>query len=113
MKHDIINKIFQNIKIKSEYFEKINIGFTNDIYCINNDFILKFCKDYKNEINFKKEVFLYDIFKEKIPIPKIIYYDNSKKLLNKDFMIYKKISGDNLYEKWHLITINEKKNIIK
>lgn len=105
--------LLQNNLEKAESIEKIKIGFTNDVYSINDKYILKVCKDINNEGNFEREVFFYDLFRDKIPVPRIISYDNSKKLYNKFFTIYHKIQGDNLYSKWHLISNSERKSIIK
>tara|TARA_Y100000310_G_scaffold322941_1_gene382681 strand:- start:2243 stop:3166 length:924 start_codon:yes stop_codon:yes gene_type:complete len=99
---------------KIHSIKKIGIGFNNEIYSINDKFILKICKKKSNESKFKKEVFAYNFFKDKIPVPKIIYSDTSKKILKNYFMIYYKIKGeDSLYAKWHSFNDNEKKEIIK
>ncbi len=114
MDKKIVEQIFiqHNLgKVKS--FKKIGIGFTNEVYSVNDEFILKVCEDEDNEEKFEREVFFYDFFKDKIPVPKIILYDNSKKIYDKFFMIYPKIQGDNLYSKWHLMSNSERKNIIK
>lgn len=114
MEQKIVEKIFQEHglgKVKS--VKKIEIGFTNIIYLINDKFILKVCEDESNEEKFEIEVFFYNFFKDKIPIPKISVFDKSKTIYGKFFMIYPKIEGDNLYSKWHLLSNDEKKNIIK
>ena len=98
-------------KVKS--IKKIKIGFTNKVYSINDKFILKICEDVNNKNNFEREVFLYNFFKDKIPVPKIILYDNSKNIYNKPFMIYNKIQGENLYSIWHLLNNFERRDIIK
>lgn len=108
-----IKQIFQKNNIIINSIEKINIGFTNEIYSINNKYILRVCKKKSNEKNFIKEVFLLTLFKDKIPVPKIIYYDTSKKVINKYFMICDKIEGDNLYSKWHLLNDLKRRNVIK
>lgn len=97
-------------EIKS--FQKIEIGWTNKVYSVNNDFILKVCEDEGNEEKFEREVFFYKFFENKIPVPKIRVYDNSKKIYGKFFMIYPKIMGDNLYSKWHLLNNEQRKNIV-
>ncbi len=71
------------------------------------------CEDEENEKNFEKEVFFYNLFRDKIPVPKIVAYDNSKTIYDKFFMIYPMISGDNLYSKWHLMSNTQRKDIIK
>ena len=93
-------------------FKKIEIGWTNKVYSVNGDFILKVCEDETNEEKFEREVFFYHFFENKIPVPKISVYDNSKKLYGKFFMIYPKIDGDNLYSKWHLLNDDERKSIV-
>ncbi len=109
-----VEKIFLQYNLgEVNSIQKIEIGFTNKVYVVNNKFILKVCEDKENEKNFEKEVFFYNLFKEKIPVPKIEVYDNSKKILDRFFMIYPKIRGDNLYSKWHLLSDSKRKNIIK
>ncbi len=110
----IIEKIFYKNKIgEINSVEKIDIGFTNEIYSINNKFILKICKSKSNEKNFRKEVLYYRLFRGKIPVPKLIFYDTSKKVLNHFYIVYHKIDGDNLYSQWHLLNNQERKSIIK
>lgn len=114
MDKKIIEKIFTESNLgEIKSIKKIDIGFTNKVYSINDNFILKICEDEDNKENFEKEVFFYDFFEDKIPVPKVIFYDNSKSIYNKFFIIYPKIQGDNLYAKWHLMTDDERKNIIK
>ena len=118
MAHDIDKRVIEKIFLKNKIekaisIKKIDIGFTNDVYLINHKFILKVCKNENNENNFKKKIFYYKLFKGKIPVPNLIFYDTSKKVLNKYFMVYHKIEGDNLYSKWHLLSNEERKKIIK
>ena len=114
MKKEEIEKIFRENKLsKVDSIEKIEIGFTNEVYLINGKFILKVCEDKDNEINFDKEVFFYSFFKKKLSVPKIKVYDNSKKIYNRFYMIYPKIEGDNVYSKWHLLNNKEREKIVK
>ena len=39
--------------------EKINVGFTNTIYSINDSFIVKVCTNTNNEESFSKEIEFY------------------------------------------------------
>ncbi len=109
-----IEQIFLKKELgKVRSIKKIEIGFSNEVYSINDKFILKICKDENNEKNFEKEIFFYDFLKDKIPVPNVVFYDNSKKIYNKFFMVYRKIKGDNLYSKWHLMKNSERKMVIK
>ena len=59
---EIINKIIEhNKELFGDDFnvEKINVGFTNAIYKVNNSFIVKICNDIDNEDKFKKEIDFY------------------------------------------------------
>jgi aminoglycoside phosphotransferase (APT) family kinase protein len=109
-----IKYIFKENKLEPiKEIKKIEIGFTNKVYSINEKYILKVCEDITNENNFEWEVYFYKSFKTKIPVPEVIIYDKTKRIYNKNYMIYKKIQGDNLYFKWHLMNNFERKKIIQ
>lgn len=92
MHKNTIKKIFQKHNLQeAKSITKINIGFTNIVYSVENKYIIKICKDYDNEENFEKEVFFYNLFKSKIPVPNVIVYDKSKSIYHRHFMIYDKI----------------------
>lgn len=114
MEKKIVEKIFESHDLgKVESVANIEIGFTNKVYLVNDSFILKVCDDESNEQKFESEVFFYNFFKDKIPVPKISVFDKSKSVYGKFFMIYPKIEGDNLYAKWHLLSNEQRKIIIK
>lgn len=113
MNKDIAKKIFSENNLgEIESFEKIEVGFTNKVYDINDQFILKVCEDEKNERMFEVETFFYNFFKNKITVPDVKIFDKSKKIYDKFFMIYPKIVGDNLYALWHLLNNEQRKSII-
>lgn len=114
MNQIITKKIFQEHGLdKVESIKKIEIGFTNEVFLINNKFILKVCEDKSNEEQFEQEVYFYNLFKKQIRVPEIKVFDKSRSIYNRFFTIYPKIEGDNLYSKWHLFSNEERKNIIK
>lgn len=51
--------------------KKISIGFTNTIYNINDEFIIKICTNPQNEENFKKEIEFYKVNSDNDLIPKL------------------------------------------
>ncbi len=113
MEDKIINIFVELWLEKVIEIKKIDIWFTNDIFIVNDKYIIKICKKSGNQKNFEKEVFLYNLFSDKILVPKILYYDKSKKLINKHYYICNKIEGDNLYSVWHLLKETERKKFIK
>lgn len=109
-----IKKIFEKNQICDSVnsIEKIEIGFTNKVYLVNKKFILKICESEDNEENFRKENYCYNIFKNKLPVPKVLVFDESKRIYDKSYFIYEYIEGDNLYLKWLLLNDLERKSII-
>lgn len=114
MDKKIVEKIFKEHNLGTVHsIANIDIGFTNKVYRVNENFILKACEDESNEKKFEIEVFLYNYFKDNIPVPRISVFDKSKRIYDKFFMIYPMIEGDNLYSKWHLLNNDQRKSIIK
>ena len=93
-------------------FKSLEVGFTNEVYEVNNKYVLKICGDKSGEVRFRREAKLYNYFKGILPVPNLISFDNSKALLQKSFMIYHKIEGKNLYNVWHTYSDQQKKNLI-
>lgn len=113
---DIINKI---IKQNKELFEtnpnikKINIGFTNTIYNIDNKYIIKICTNKNNEDNFKKEIEFYKTNQDNELIPKLYYSDTNKKDIPYYYEIIEKLEGISLYNVWHTFSEEQRENVIK
>lgn len=95
-----------------ESLNRIEIGWTNKVYSVNDNLILKVCDDESNEEGFAREAFFYEFFENKMPVPRIRVYDNSRKLYSKAFMVYPKVTGDNLYSKWHLLNDDQRRDIV-
>lgn len=114
VKNNFIRQIFTKAGIgKIHSIQRIEIGFSNNVYSIDNKYILKIGKSAEDEENLKKDIYFCNLFKDKLPVPKIIYSDISKKLTDKIFFIYHKIQGDNLYNVWHLCSDSQRKRYIK
>lgn len=111
---EINNIFFEKTKIKPKMILKVDIGFSTDVYNIDNKYILRINKLGKISDNcFKKAYFLYDFFKDKIPCPEVLVFDDSNKIIPYTYGIYKMIKGDNLAYVWHTYTEKEKELIIK
>lgn len=113
---DVINKIVISNKSlfgSNPIVEKINIGFTNTLYSINNSFIVKICTNISNEEKFKKEINFYNSNKDNDLIPKLYYSCIDKKDVPYMYEIIEKIDGESLYNVWYKLDENERENIIK
>lgn len=91
---------------------RITIGFTNEVYQVD-DYILKVCVKPENEPNFRKEEFLYDLLRQTAPVPHVVVADDSRTLLNKPYMIYKRLPGEPAASHWHEMTDVQRKLFIQ
>jgi len=109
---DIILK-HQNLFGKMPDIKKINAGFTNFVYSINDSFVLKICINSDNEENFQKEINFYKNNENSEYIPKFYYCDTSKKTFPYMYEIIEKIEGKSLYDLWHALSEEKREEIIK
>lgn len=93
--------------------EKINVGFTNTLYRVNDSYIVKVCTDVDNEEEFKKEIAFYNSNKDNSLIPKL-YYSNTDKIdVPYFYEILEKVNGVSLYNVWHTYTEEQRGDIIR
>lgn len=113
---ELVEKIIEknkNLFGNNPSINKINIGFTNTIYNVDDKYIIKICSDIKNEINFQKEIDFYNTNKDNDLIPKLYYADNTKNDVPYFYEILEKIDGVTLYNVWHTLNENEREDVIK
>ncbi len=117
---DLVEKIVNTIlKQNTTLFginptvEKINVGFTNTIYNINNSFIVKICTNSNNEDKFQKEIDFYKTNEENNLIPKLYYSSIDKKDIPYFYEIIEKVDGVSLYNVWHTFSEEQREEIIK
>ena len=112
----IIEKIIeQNKKLFGENakFEKVNVGFTNTIYIVNDMYVVKICTNYDNERSFEKEINFYKSNVNNNLIPKL-YYSNIEKIdVPYYYEIIEKAPGVSLYNVWHTLDESKREEIIK
>ncbi len=113
---EVINKIVQqNLLLfgNNPKIEKINVGFTNTIYKVNDDFIVKICTDSENESNFLREINFYKENRENSLIPKLYYASTDKDMIPYFYEIIEKVEGVSLYNIWHTFSDKQREDIIK
>lgn len=93
--------------------EKINVGFTNTIYNINDSYILKICTNVDNENNFQKEINFYNSNKDNTLIPKLYSSSTNKDEIPYYYEIIEKVNGVSLYNVWHTFREDVREEIIK
>lgn len=92
---------------------RINVGFTNTVYNINDTFIVKICTSPNNEENFKKEIAFYNSNLENHLIPKLYYANIEKEDVPFYYEIIEKVKGVSLYSVWHTFSEEQREEIIK
>ncbi len=111
---EAVERIFEAYNLGDVHsLDAIEIGFTNKVYNVNDTFILKVCEDNTNEKRFSRESFFYNYFSNTLPVPRIEVFDDTKRYYDKLFMVYQKINGNTVYETWHLLDNEQRKDIIK
>lgn len=113
---DVISKIINTNKElfgENPIVNKINVGFTNTIYNVNELFIVKICSDYGNEDDFLKEINFYKSNEGNRLIPKLYISNISKDEVPYMYEIIEKIDGVSLYNVWHLLEDSEREDVIK
>ncbi len=93
--------------------EKINVGFTNTIYNINDAFIVKICTNQENEKEFLNEIEFYKKNKENHFIPKLYYFNTDKEDIPYFYEIIEKLNGVSLYHVWHTFSEEQREDVIK
>ena len=98
----------ENVKLK-----KVNVGFTNTIYIVNDKYVVKICTNYNNEKSFEKEINFYKSNVNNDLIPKLYCSNIEKKDVPYYYEIIEKVSGVSLYNVWHTLDEKQREKIIK
>lgn len=108
-----ITAIFRHHNLaQNPSIERITTGFTNEVHGVD-EYILKICVNKSNESNFEREVFLYNALRDKVTVPEPIVVDTSKTLIDKCYMIYKKLAGEPVGRRWHMLGESQRKKLIE
>ena len=113
---EVINKIIicnESLLGNNPKFTRINIGFTNALYNVDDKYIIKVCTDYSNEGKFQKEINFYNSNKDNELISKLFISDTSKKNVPYMYEILEKIDGVTLYDVWHILSETQREDIIR
>lgn len=94
-------------------FRKIEVGFTNSVYAVDEKYIVKFCGNPSNTKPFTLEAELYKKFRGRLPVPQPLAFDATSSVVPEAYMIYPMIDGENLYNVWHVYSHETRESIIK
>ena len=114
LSESLIRRIFADAGLgDATSIEKIEIGFSNDVYSIDDKYILKVGTSEEADEALRRDIYLCNLLRNRVPAPRVIRWDTSKALLDRVFMIYRKIPGRNLYSRWHLLEIPQRRELIR
>lgn len=88
---------------------RIEIGFSNDVFSVGEELVLKIGKSAEDRLALEKEVFLCQLFAGRICSPEVVHADTSLNEFDLPYIIYRKIRGDNLYTVWHLYSVEQRR----
>lgn len=108
MKNEVIKEILKKCDIIYSNLTKSKSGFTNNVYFIDNNYVIKFSNDENIKEKLEKEIIIY----KKLNLSYIPKYITSGNYNDYKYLIITKIDGKNLYSIWHTISEEEKKNLI-
>lgn len=109
---DIVNEEAKNLVIdickqngiKCQSIKKADSGFTNIVYIVNDEYIVKVINSFTKPEKIQKEIDFY----KNIKIDAMPEYVSSGTILDKDYLIIKKLKGKSLYSVWHTLSKQEK-----
>ena len=96
-----------------ESIEEINAGFNNNIFCVNNKYIIKVCGDTNKENLFDVEANFYSTNKDNENIPTLYRYDKSKNDVPYVYEIIEKVDGKSVYYYWYKMNESQREEFIK
>lgn len=113
---DVIGSIVrENVELFGSRPEvkKINVGFTNTIFIINDKYVVKICTNSSNEEKFAREIEFYMNNKDNDLIPKLYYASMDKSVVPYYYEVIERIDGVSLYNVWHTLNEVQMEDIIK
>ena len=110
---DNILKYNKELFGESPKVDRINVGFTNTLFVINDKYVVKIFTNKDNEDKFINEINFYNAKVGNNLIPKLYYASVDKNNVSYYYEIIEKIDGVSLYSVWHTLSELERENIIK
>lgn len=109
---EIIELIIKNNGLGTvENYQKINIGFNNKVFVVNDKYIVKVCPSSERENSLLNEISFY--LNNCYPfLPIMLGYDISKKVVPFCYVIQEKIYGCNLYMIWSSLSKSDQISIL-
>lgn len=106
---NIIKKILKQENIELNTLKKSSSGFTNQVYFINDDMVIKLTNDIDTIRQLRKETSIY----QNIHLDYIPKYIASGNIDDAEYLIISKLEGSPLYSIWHTLDDNSRIDIVR
>jgi len=106
---EVIQKIMTQLNLSSSgkiIFDEQ--GWVNVTAFVGDDFVMRFNARDIQLPKFQREQKAFKILKSVVPVPELIFFDDSKTISPYDYMICKKIPGNNLEENWSGLNVKDR-----
>lgn len=89
LREELIKRIFTDSGLGAvSTIRRIDIGFSNAVYSVNDKYILKAGKSEPDDESLRREVYLCNLLREAVPSPEIIVADGSRTRHERFYIIY-------------------------
>lgn len=104
----VIKEILKKADIHYSTLTKSRSGFTNNVYFIDDNYVIKFSNDKGIKEKLEKEIKIY----KNLNLPFIPKYISSGSYKDYKYLIITKIKGKSLYSIWHTLADEERERLI-
>lgn len=105
----IIKKILESKNITYKQITKATLGFTNLVYFVDDNYVIKISKDKTTQKKIEKETSIY----KNISLNCVPKYITSGDMCGYTYLIISKIKGNSLYSIWHTLPDKERQKCVK
>lgn len=105
---ELIKRICEKCGIECHKIERSDSGWTNITHFVNDEFVIKVINSFTKPEKLQKEIAFY----KNVSLDFIPQYVNSGEMDGKDFLIIKKLNGKSLYNVWHTLTNDQRKDVV-
>ncbi len=108
MRNTILEDILKDAVISYSSLKKSTSGFTNDVYFIDDNYVIKLSNDEKIKEKLTKEIVIY----KNLVLPFIPKYVSSGNYKDYKYLIITKVPGKPLYSIWHTLSKEKRKQLV-
>ena len=91
---------------------RLEEGMINDVFSIDGRYVIKINTGNPNIPKLKKEEVIYKLLLNKVPVPKVYGFDQSKKILPYSYIIMQHVGGYSLESRYNALPKEEKQVLL-